>query len=104
MCADTVIAAARKAAMAHRGYLVCATDGIDLPAGRKARSKPFTAAELPPELTLVWVTPAGVAPRSPLFAGLKNPTRVVPDLGSAVAAVMEAENKSTKKITGTAAR
>jgi hypothetical protein len=84
--ADTVVAAAQALpASAPHAFLVLATDFLDEPAGKAGRKTPFTEVELPPRIHLLFVTPDGSAPRSPLVRGLKNPGTAVKDLAGAVA-------------------
>ena len=84
--ADTILTAVKSLPTSAKvSCLFLSTDGIDEPPGRSGRTTPFTAAELPANVHIVFITPDGAIPRSSLFKGLKNPSTTAPDLAGAVA-------------------
>ena len=83
--ADTILAAAKTLPLTtSHSFIVLATDFVDEPPGKPGRKTAFTAIELPPHIHLVFLTPDGGLPRSPLIKGLKNPNTAVKDLADAV--------------------
>jgi len=56
-----------------RRVLVLNTDAVDNPADEKIRPRPFTADELPADITLLFVNKSRLPEKEKLFDGVKNP-------------------------------
>lgn len=98
--AGTLVHSALWAAEAERAFICLNTDAIDLPgedAGRKPRTTPFTAKELPPHVELVFINTTRAPQKEPIFEGIGNKVHQCASLSEAVALIAESVGSPAPK-------